>query len=56
MDDTMRLLHELTEARTKLIHLIHKEGWNSENIRKLGDLQNAIAAVQAELSAKFGEQ
>jgi hypothetical protein len=56
MLDIVRLLHELTEARTKLIHQIHKEGINTESVRALGELQNAISAIQAELANEFGEQ
>jgi hypothetical protein len=51
-----QLLREFTEARTKLIRQMQDEGTSAESVRALADLQNAIAAVQAELTEKFGEQ
>jgi hypothetical protein len=51
-----QLLLEFTQTRSKLIRQMHEEGTSAESVRALADLENAIAAVQAELTEKFGEQ
>lgn len=52
----LTLLKELTETRTRLITRMREEGWTTDSIRELSDLQGAIAAIQAELSdSNFGQ-